>query len=324
MDQSFSGLLGLDCRRSSFDRKQAQWPLQDRLGKRKRNESALSTKAASATPKTKVEVCHHHSSKPAVLRMRFAVASVEVQRLEAAMSAMGDNNPHAIHEPNPRCSLWASGSRINKLAHSRRFPSRCFPLTVRAGSGLRWSWDSDSESDEEGRHVVRRLEAESIDTDDHPLVAQSSPPSEVLRAHEADLCGNPRASRRVVLVPQSVGGTPRSVQPEMCEEAGWPKHWASSPCQHALSTSAGCECFVALQGLDPNTGGSKALLSVTDQRTNLNTKTGQPNRSSRKTSCSEGMFTLVLGCDASQEETMRRPLLRCTPGCCSTSSTKQS
>ena len=36
--------------------------------------------------------------------------------------------------------------------------------------------------------------------------------------------------------------------------------------------------------------------SVTDQRTNLNTKTGQPNRSSRKTSCSEGMFTPVLGC----------------------------
>ena len=36
--------------------------------------------------------------------------------------------------------------------------------------------------------------------------------------------------------------------------------------------------------------------SVTDQCPNLNTKTGQPNRSSRKTSCSEGMFTPVLGC----------------------------
>ena len=46
------------------------------------------------------------------------------------------------------------------------------------------------------------------------------------------------------------------------------------------------------------------IKSVTDQCTNLNTKTGQPNRSSRKTSCSQGMFTPVLGC-------------------CSTSSTKQ-
>ena len=36
--------------------------------------------------------------------------------------------------------------------------------------------------------------------------------------------------------------------------------------------------------------------SVTDQCPNLNTKTGQPNRSSRKTSCSEGMFTPVLAC----------------------------
>ena len=38
---------------------------------------------------------------------------------------------------------------------------------------LQWSWDSDTESDEEGPHVIRRLEAQSIDTDD-PHVAQSS------------------------------------------------------------------------------------------------------------------------------------------------------
>ena len=69
---------------------------------------------------------------------------------------------------------------------------------------LPWSWDSDTESYEEGRQVIRRLEAQSIDTD-----AQSSPPSEVLRALEANLCSNPRASRRVVLVPQSLDGTPR-------------------------------------------------------------------------------------------------------------------
>ena len=36
---------------------------------------------------------------------------------------------------------------------------------------LRWSWGSDT-SNEEGRHVVRRLDAQSIDTD--PLIAQSS------------------------------------------------------------------------------------------------------------------------------------------------------
>ena len=40
----------------------------------------------------------------------------------------------------------------------------------------------------------------------------------------------------------------------------------------------------------------KRIKSVTDQCTNLNTRTGQPNRSSRKTSCSDEMFTPVLGC----------------------------
>ena len=59
------------------------------------------------------------------------------------------------------------------------------------------------ESDEEGWQVVCRLEAQSIDTD-----VQSSPPSEVLRALEADLCSNPRASRRVVLVPSPLTGHP--------------------------------------------------------------------------------------------------------------------
>ena len=61
----------------------------------------------------------------------------------------------------------------------------------------------DTESDEERRHVIRRLEALLIDTDDHFFVAHSSPLGEVIRALEEDLCSHPRASRRVVFVPQS-------------------------------------------------------------------------------------------------------------------------
>ena len=48
--------------------------------------------------------------------------------------------------------------------------------------------------------------------DESPLLPFSSPPSEVIRALEDDLCSHPRASRRVVLVPHSPGGTPESVQ----------------------------------------------------------------------------------------------------------------
>ena len=107
--------------------------------------------------------------------------------------------------PHIECSLARGryglrGVRIGEAAHPgpnsrRRRAQRLWPLP--------WSWDSDTESDEEGRQVVRRLEAQSINTD-----AQSS---EVLRALEADLCSNPHASRRVVLVPQSLDGTPRLV-----------------------------------------------------------------------------------------------------------------
>ena len=85
------------------------------------------------------------------------------------------------------------GVQIGEAAHPGPNSRRCRAQRLRP---LPWSWDSDTELDEEGRQVVRRLEAQSIDTD-----AQSSPPSEVLRALEADLCSNPRASRRVVLVP---------------------------------------------------------------------------------------------------------------------------
>ena len=51
-----------------------------------------------------------------------------------------------------------------------------------------------------------------VDSDEEPLLPPSSPPEEVIRAHEADLCSPPRASRRVVLVPQSQGGMPASIQ----------------------------------------------------------------------------------------------------------------
>ena len=71
---------------------------------------------------------------------------------------------------------------------------------------LPWSWDSD-----EGRNVVRRMEAH-VDSDEEPLLPPSSPPEEVIRALEADLCSPPRASKRVVFVPQSQGGTPASIQ----------------------------------------------------------------------------------------------------------------
>ena len=43
------------------------------------------------------------------------------------------------------------------------------------------------------------------------LVPFPSPPSDLIRALESDLCSHPRASSRVVLVPQSPDGTPRSV-----------------------------------------------------------------------------------------------------------------
>ena len=67
--------------------------------------------------------------------------------------------------------------------------------------------DSDSESEDECRNVARRLEGDEQNLQDVP----SSPPSEVIRELEADLCCHPRASRRVVLAPQSLGGTPQSV-----------------------------------------------------------------------------------------------------------------
>ena len=80
-----------------------------------------------------------------------------------------------------------------------------------ATRALQWSLDSDTESDDEGRNVVRRLETQ-VDSDEEPLLPPSSPPEEVIRALEADLCSPPRATRRVVLVPQSQGGTPASIQ----------------------------------------------------------------------------------------------------------------
>ena len=101
------------------------------------------------------------------------------------------------------------GVRIGEAANPGPPSRRRRAQRLRA---LQWSWDSDTESDEEGRHVIRRLEAQSTDTDDHPLVAQSSPPGEVIRALEEDLCRHPRASRRFVLAPQSPGGTPVSIQ----------------------------------------------------------------------------------------------------------------
>ena len=100
------------------------------------------------------------------------------------------------------------GVRIGEAANPAPASRRRLAQRLRA---LQWSWDSDTESDEDGRHVIRRLEAQSIDTDD-PLVAQSSPLGEVIRALEEDLRSHPRASRRVVLVPQSPGGTLVSIK----------------------------------------------------------------------------------------------------------------
>ena len=78
-----------------------------------------------------------------------------------------------------------------------------------AGVVGRGSWDSDSpEMDTDGEISLSR--APMSDADSLPLPL-SSPPSEVVRALEADLCSHPRASRRVVLVPQSPDGTLRSV-----------------------------------------------------------------------------------------------------------------
>ena len=97
------------------------------------------------------------------------------------------------------------GFRVGEAANpgpaSRRRRMRALP----------WSWDSDTESDDEGRNVVRRLESH-VDSDEEPLLPPSSPPEEVIRALEADLCSPPCATRRVMLIPQSQGGTPTSIQ----------------------------------------------------------------------------------------------------------------
>ena len=70
--------------------------------------------------------------------------------------------------------------------------------------------DSDTKSDDEGRNVVRRLESQ-VDTDDEePLLPLSSPAEEVIWAFEADLRSQPRASRRVVLVPSVTGRDART------------------------------------------------------------------------------------------------------------------
>ena len=73
--------------------------------------------------------------------------------------------------------------------------------------------DSDSDSEDEFRNVARRLEGDEQNFQDtsHMDLVPSSPPSEVIRELEADLSCHPRASRRVVLAPQSPGGTPQSV-----------------------------------------------------------------------------------------------------------------
>ena len=65
------------------------------LRKTKRNQSAVSTKGASATPKTQVEggpPLQQASRPPDAVA---AEASVEVQRLEAAISVLGENNRHS-------------------------------------------------------------------------------------------------------------------------------------------------------------------------------------------------------------------------------------
>ena len=58
---------------------------------------------------------------------------------------------------------------------------------------------------------VGRRRATSPSQPPHMDPVPSSPPSEVIRALEADLCCHPRASRRAVLAPKSPGGTPQSV-----------------------------------------------------------------------------------------------------------------
>ena len=92
------------------------------------------------------------------------------------------------------------GVRVGEAANPGP-PSRRRRMQRRA---LQWSWDSDSDSGDE-QNVAPRLEPEDGEQ------AISSPPSEVIRALEADLCGPPRAFRRVALVPQSPGATPDSV-----------------------------------------------------------------------------------------------------------------
>ena len=65
---------------------------------------------------------------------------------------------------------------------------------------LQRAMDSDSESEDECRNVARRLEGDEQNLQDTPHMdlVPSSPPSEVIREFEADLCCHPCASRRVV------------------------------------------------------------------------------------------------------------------------------
>ena len=110
------------------------------------------------------------------------------------------------------------GVRIGEAGHPGPDSRRRRTRRLRA---MRQSWDSDSP---ESPDVVRKSDSQGMDTDgeislsrapmsnaDSPPLPLSSPPSEVVRALEADLCSHPHASRRVVLVSQSPDGTPRSV-----------------------------------------------------------------------------------------------------------------
>ena len=107
---------------------------------------------------------------------------------------------------------------------------------------LQRAMDNDSESEDECHNVARRLEGDEqpLQVTPHMDLVPSSPPSKVIQALEADLCCHPRASRRVVLAPQSPGGTPQSVHNR---DLGSPtgSSGVSALCPRAFNDLRGCE-----------------------------------------------------------------------------------
>ena len=131
---------------------------------------------------------------------------------------------HGVQQRQLRTSFGLRGVRVGEASHPG--PTTKRRRMLRSSRRAR---DSDEQSSSDLRRGPTQVDSDSEDElplaqvfsydqsrglaslAESPPVPSPSPPSELVRALESDLCSHPRASRRVVLVPQSPDGTPRSV-----------------------------------------------------------------------------------------------------------------